>query len=121
VLASTPEAVITTHQTLETGNPVVGWYGCLKSDGKQRLLTSAVASGYAGYYTDLLQVAATGTFVALAFSYTDKYFDCYEYIDAYDLRTGKPGQVFTDGCSYPGTPSALDSLSINASGFIAWR
>jgi hypothetical protein len=123
VIASSPQAVITSHQFQETGTPFVGWYGCLSAVGKQRLLTSAVPGGYAGYYTSLGQVVLAGRFAAFSFFYEDKYFNCSSYVDIYDLGTGGPGQVYAAGCpSYPqGTPAGLDSLSLNSNGFAAWR
>ena len=66
-----------------------------------------------------------GRFVAFSFSFADKYFDCANTVDSYDLlRTGKPGQVYTNSeCSIPtaGAPYGIDLLTVSSLGFSAWR
>jgi hypothetical protein len=122
VIASNPQAVITSHPSQETGTPLVGWYGCLRAVGKQRLLTSAVEL-YDYYYTSAGPILLAGRFAAFQFLSQDHYQNCSSSIDIYDLSTGKPGQVFTADCSYPG-PYAyppVDSLLLNSNGFAAWR
>jgi hypothetical protein len=124
VLASDPEVVVTSHDFQQYGNPWVGWYGCWVGVGTQRLLNSAVADGYAGYYTDLQQVAVAGTFVGLVFDYEDKYSNCSSYIDIYNLAdpgaNASNSPVATASCVSL-TPPAIDSLVLNSSGFAAWR
>lgn len=118
VIASSPQAVITTRSFQELGTPFEAWYGCLKLVGRERLLTSATTED--GYYTTLTHVALASRFVALSFSFTDKYLDCTSTVDVYDLlRTSKPGQVYiTPECS---APTGIDSLTLSSRGFSAWR
>jgi hypothetical protein len=123
LLASSAEAVITSHAyTKYYGTPYVGWYGCLKALGAQRLLSSGINLP-GTYEKSLEQVVVDGRFAAFSFGYADKYFVCTNSVEIYDLNTGKPGQVFVMDCSYPGLfmPGALDSLSVNANGYAAWR
>ncbi len=121
VIASNSQAVITSRSYQETGTPFIGWYGCLRSVGTERLLTSATTLD--GYYTSVGAVVLEGRFVALSTFYEDKYFNCSSTVDVFDLSTGRPGQVFSAGCSaYPeGTPSGIDSLVLGSAGFSAWR
>jgi hypothetical protein len=118
VIASSPQAVITSHLDQVEGIPTMGWYGCLRAVGTLRLLVSGTDSE-AGYYTRLRQVALAGRFAALSFLFDDKYEDCYSYVDLFDLSTGKPGQLYSVGCEVE--TAGIDSLSVNSSGFAAWR
>jgi hypothetical protein len=118
VIASSPEAVITSHQS--QGNvTLIGWYGCLRAVGAQRLLATWTESD--GYWTDLGQVVLAGRFAAFSFSGGDKYQDCVSAVAIYDLSTGQPSGGYSAVCPSSGTPPGLDSLSLNANGFAAWR
>ncbi|HZE17751.1 MAG TPA: hypothetical protein VE197_19765, partial [Mycobacterium sp.] len=124
LVASSTTAVITSHAyTQYSGTPYVGWYGCLKALGAQRLLTSGIDMD--GYGEKRLgQAVAAGAFAAFSFGYVSgKYPVCTNSVEIYDLKTGKPGQVFVKDCSYPGlyVPGAIDSLSVNSQGFAVWR
>jgi len=121
LIASSAEAVITSHPYTTYGLPYVGYYGCLKALGAQRLLTSGY--NFAGYEESPEQIVVAGRFSAFSFGYANKYFECWNSVEIYDLNTGKPGRVFQLDCSYPSLfePGAIDSLSVNFNGFAAWR
>ena len=124
VIASSPQAVITSHEYQVEGIPIIGWYGCLRSLGRMWRLTSTNSDVGGGYEpTWLGQVALAGRFAALSFFYeVDKFFDCSSDVDLYDLGTRKGGQVYqTFACPYSGMPWGIDSLAVNSSGFAAWR
>ena len=121
VIASSPQAVITSHEYQSDNGPTIGWYGCLRALGRMWRLTSANKNGD-GYDTWLGQAALAGRFAALSFFYEDKYDECSSYVDLYDLGTRTGGQVYqTTACPYSGMPSGIDSLAVNSSGFAAWR
>ena len=124
VIASSADAVITSHtfrnQNTGIGSvPFTAWYGCLRTVGERRMLTDAEASP--GYFDSfkVQQVALAGPFVAFVFTDTlGKGAGCEDSVAIYDLRSGRTGDVFSDGC---GEPSSIDSLQLESNGFAAWH
>src|ERR1019366_455468 len=123
VVASSAQAVITSSgETFPGGyESVISWYGCLRALGHKWLLNSWII-GYADAMS-LTGVAVAGRFAALEFNSQDRYGDCSNSASVYDLSNGKPTPVLSYDCApgdaYSGT--WVDSLSLNASGFSAWR
>ena len=123
VIASSAQAVITSSVETLPGIDArkISWYGCLRALGHKWLLNSqALAPGYG---MSLTGIAEAGRFAALQFNSQDKYRDCFNSASVYDLSNGKATPVLsydcTPGDAYSGTWA--DSLSLNASGFSAWR
>jgi hypothetical protein len=123
VIASSAQAVITSSvETFPGGDESdISSYGCLRALGHKWLLNSRFIES--GYDTSLTATAEAGRFVALEFNSQDKYQDCSNSASVYDLSNGKPTPVLSYDCApgdaYSGT--WVDSLSLNASGFSAWR
>jgi hypothetical protein len=99
----------------------ISWYGCLRALGHKWMLNSQALAP--GYDVSLTGVAEAGRFAVLEFNFQDHYDDCSNSVTVYDLSNGKPTPVVsydcTPGDAYSGT--WVDSLSLSASGFSAWR
>ena len=111
ILASNLEAVIT------WSSATTSWYGCLRAIGRRWLL---YANGGFGASASLTSVALAGRFAALQFNSGYKAMYCANSASVYDLTTGKSDGLFSLECESP-TPPNADSLTVNASGFAAWR
>jgi hypothetical protein len=123
LIASSAQALITSSVETLPGidAPQISWYGCLRALGHKWLLNSQTLAP--GYGVSLTGVAQAGRFAAPEFSSQNKYFECLNAASVYDLSNGKrtPALSYdcTPGDAYSGTWA--DSLSLNASGFTAWR
>lgn len=90
VVANSPDAVVTTRpprsQAIAT-NSATSLLGCLRSDGRERLLESfPPANGYgAGWVTS---VALAGAYAAVANAGSSKYGGSGSTVVVFDLRTG---------------------------------
>jgi hypothetical protein len=99
----------------------VGWYGCLRAVGWWRLLNKGEARP--GYFDSLVlqHVLLAGRLVAISFlDHEGKASGCLDDVEIYDLRTGKPGDVFDDFCR-PSGASSIGSLQLDSNGFAAWH
>jgi hypothetical protein len=111
IVVSNVQAVITWSSS------TTSWYGCLRAVGRRWLLYS---NGGFGASASLTSVALAGRFAALQFNSSYKREYCANWASVYDLATGKSDPLFSLDCE-PATPPNADSLSVNASGFAAWR
>jgi Tol biopolymer transport system component len=121
VIASSAQAVITSSVETTPAVENISWYGCLRALGHKWMLNSQALAP--GYDVSLTGVAEAGRFAVLEFNFQDHYDDCSNSVTVYDLSNGKPTPVVsydcTPGDAYSGT--WVDSLSLSASGFSAWR
>jgi hypothetical protein len=96
-------------------------YACLRAQGRMRLL--ATEENDYGYEVTPQRFVVAGRFLAIWFTYIDKYQDCGSYLDVYNLPSARPVSHFDAGCTFIGSPIAAEikSLSLDAEGFSAWK
>jgi hypothetical protein len=111
IVASDVQAVITWSSS------TISWYGCLRAVGRWRLLYS---NGGFGSSASLISAALAGRFAALQSNAGYKAEYCANRASVYDLGAGTSDELFSLDCEAP-TPPTADSLTVNASGFAAWR
>jgi WD40-like Beta Propeller Repeat len=91
VLATSDTAIITSdHRQSSTGSFFTSAYlGCLRADGRERLLASYPYPGYAT--EDVVETSVAGTYAALATNTTNSHDQTMSSrADLFDLRTGLP-------------------------------
>lgn len=121
VLATSATAVVYSRVVGQPGDTNRAWYGCLRSVGRVRLLVSGPSVANTESLR-LERVALAGRYAAFAFFFNDQYFtDDTETVDVYDLSTGRRAPTITTSCRFPYEPCGIDSLVVNASGFVAWH
>jgi hypothetical protein len=112
VLASNREAVVFSRGFL-------GFYGCLKSLGRSRLLLNG-ETGYASLHDAVIAVRLAGRFAAIA-TEDGKPPDFSDNATLYDLGSGKTTRLADFFVTGPGVEYGLDSLALDSSGFAVWR
>jgi hypothetical protein len=119
VIASGPQAVVTSHEYKNIYDlPYVGWYGCLRAVGRQRLLKSAPDLDGSDS-TKLEQVVLAGRFAAFSFFSAGKNVGCSMSVETIDVGAGHGSVDFDADCGQ--YSSAIDSLSVSSGGFAVWR
>ena len=123
VVASSTQAVVWSKATQSSapGFATVSYYGCLRTLGKGFRLASGVVGEGSYYY--VFGAAVAGRYATLGLSSGDRYGIGATTISAYDLSNGQtrfseqptcPPHAQNTGCMF-------DSVSVNTSGFLAWR
>jgi hypothetical protein len=116
VLASSDTAIVR-MDTLGLGYGEQSWaaMGCLRADGRERVLDSRVSNRGSPVVSGAV---LGGTFAALEFEPYGLSVNCVLGITVYNLQTGKGSDVYDNsGASCP----SIDPLLLGANGFAAWR
>jgi hypothetical protein len=121
---SNPDSELSTSAFQQEGEPVLGFYGCVRALDQQRLLFSLVSDG--GYPSGLGETRLSGRFALVGTSYSDRYGGCSQSFAAYDIADGDATSLFGFDCSYYGSEGttisrSVTDLAVDSSGFAAWR
>jgi hypothetical protein len=120
VLASNAESIISSRRVLRRDYYAMGWFGCLRGIGTERLLQlSNDAGGESSTYVTAAFVA--GRFALLSTEEGDKYGGCFRGIDLSDLAKGASTGLFSQDCADNFRFPTIGSLALDSSGFAAWR
>jgi hypothetical protein len=119
VLAKDQQAIVTTSTSQDGIAQTVR--GCLHAIGRQRMLYSGMSAAgcYAG--TSVSHVELAGRFAALQFFGCDHYGACNNSISIVDLSRDGSTPLSSQDCSGEYGGGGLDALSVDSSGFAAWR
>jgi hypothetical protein len=102
------------------GSGSVVYEGCVRPTGATRRLIETSTPGVTGHRT---ASAIAGDIVALAFRSSNKYVDCIDEVDVYDLASGATLPGFQNYlCADTGLlDGGIDSLAVDTLGHAAWR
>jgi hypothetical protein len=112
VLASSDAAIVSSESTAYPV-PVQAVMGCLRADGRERVLWWGTVGGRGS--EDVTGAVLAGTLAALEIT---SGYGCESGITVYDLHTGKGSDYYYNGCGL--SSSSIDPLLLNANGVAAW-
>jgi hypothetical protein len=129
VLASTPTAVVTGHGPSGPAaegfelSPPIAYMGCLRADGRERLLERFFGNNVDGA-TWVTSAALAAPYAALVEHSEDAhYFGSSDLVQVFDLRTGQQrkdlGGESAGGPTGGGASSGLDQLAVGTDGVSA--